>query len=126
MPDAIEGETTLEAAARLLGSPMVVTLGPGEPEVGAEFLQMALDHTFGGVWQRPGLDLRSRALISVTIAAVLGTPAPLAGQIRIALNNGVTKEEIVELFIHVQVYAGASRAVEGYQLVKAIFAETAV
>ena len=102
-----------------------MTLGPGEPEVGADFLRIGLEHTFGGVWQRSGLDLRSRALISVTIAAVLGTPQPLGGQLRIALNSGVTKEEIVELFIHVQAYAGASRAVEGYQIAKAIFAERA-
>jgi alkylhydroperoxidase/carboxymuconolactone decarboxylase family protein YurZ len=120
-----EEEDALATAARLLGFPLAVTLGPGEPEVGADFLRIGLEHTFGGVWQRSGLDLRSRALISVTIAAVLGTPQPLGGQLRIALNSGVTKEEIVELFIHVQAYAGASRAVEGYQIAKAIFAERA-
>jgi 4-carboxymuconolactone decarboxylase len=125
MSDALDEEDALATAARLLGFPLAVKLGPGEPDVGTEFMNIGLDHTFGGVWQRPGLDLRSRALISVTIAAVLGTPQPLGGQLRIALNCGVTKEEIVELFIHLQAYAGASRAVEGYQVAKAIFAERA-
>ncbi len=125
MTEAIEGEDAGATAERLLGFPLVPALGPGEPDVGRDFLQIGMEHSFGGVWQRPGLDLRSRALISVTIAAVLGTAQPLGGQLRIALNCGVTKEEIVELFIHLQAYAGASRAVEGYQVAKAIFAERA-
>jgi 4-carboxymuconolactone decarboxylase len=125
MPEALDGEDAHATAERLLGFPLLPALGPGEPEVGNDLLRLGMEHTFGGVWQRPGLDLRSRALISVTIAAVLGTPQPLSGQLRIALNCGVTKEEIVELFIHLQAYAGAARAVEGYQVAKAVFAENA-
>ena len=79
--------------------------------------------TFGQSWPRPGLDDRSRALISVTIAATLGTHEPLRGQLRIALHSGVTKEEIVELFIHLAAYAGAARAFDGYQDALAVFAE---
>ena len=71
------------------------------------------------------MDTRSRALISVTIAAVLGTHEPLRGQLRIALNNGVTKEEVVELFIHIEAYAGAARAFDSYQIAMEVFAETA-
>ncbi|MGW5465655.1 carboxymuconolactone decarboxylase family protein [Streptomyces sp. NPDC003996] len=69
------------------------------------------------------LDTRTRALVSVTIASVLGTLEPLRGQLRIALNNGVTPEEIVEVFIHVAAYAGAARAFEGYRIASQVFAE---
>jgi 4-carboxymuconolactone decarboxylase len=123
MTDELEIQDAHATAERLLGFPLPLTQGPGEPEVGSEFMRLGMERTFGDVWTRPGLDLHSRCLISVTIAAVLGTPQPLGGQLRIALNNGVTKEEIVELFIHVQAYAGAARAVEGYYIAKAIFAE---
>ena len=68
--------------------------------------------------------MRSRALVSVTIAATLGTREPLRGQLRIALSNGVTKDEIVDLFIHLEAYAGAARAFDGYQIALEIFAET--
>ena len=61
--------------------------------------------------------------VSVTIAATLGTHEPLRGQIRIALNNGVSKDEIVELFIHLEAYAGAARVFDGYQIALQIFAE---
>ena len=61
--------------------------------------------------------------VSVTIAATLGTHQPLRGQIRIALNNGASKEEIVELFIHLEAYAGAARAFDSYQIALRVFAE---
>ncbi len=116
-------ERALVTAERLLGQPLVLPLGPGEPAVGAEFRRLATEHTFGDSWSRPGLDDRSRALISVAIAAALGTHEPLRGQVRIALNSGVTKAEIVELFIHLEAYAGAARAFDTYQTALAVFAE---
>src|SRR6476646_7285044 len=67
--------------------------------------------------------VRSRALVSVTIAATPGTRGPLRGQLRIALSNGVTKDEIVDLFIHLEAYAGAARAFDSYQIALEIFAE---
>ncbi|GAA1890443.1 carboxymuconolactone decarboxylase family protein [Asanoa iriomotensis] len=113
----------LDTAERLLGQPLVLPLGPGGPAVGADFRRLATEHTFGDSWSRPGLDDRSRALISVTIAATLGTQEPLRGQLRIALRAGVTNAEIVELFIHLEAYAGAARAFESYQTALAVFAE---
>jgi len=61
----------------------------------------------------------------VTIAATLGTLEPLRGQLRIALNSGVSPEEIVEAFIQLEAYAGAARAFEGYQVALEVFAEKA-
>ena len=113
----------LENAERLLGRPLVLPLGDGEPPVGEVFRRLATIHTFGDSWPRSGLDDRTRALISVAIAATLGTHEPLRGQLRIALNSGVTKEEIVELFIHLSAYAGAARAFDSYQIALAAFAE---
>jgi alkylhydroperoxidase/carboxymuconolactone decarboxylase family protein YurZ len=116
-------QRALDTAERLLGQPLTLPLGSGEPPVGADFRRLATEHTFGDSWSRPGLDDRTRALISVTIAAALGTQEPLRGQLRIALRSGVTKAEIVELFIHLEAYAGAARAFESYQTALAVFAE---
>jgi 4-carboxymuconolactone decarboxylase len=112
-----------DTAAELLGTPLVLPLGAGEPPSGEDFRRLATRHTFGDSWPRPGLDTRSRALISVAIAAALGTREPLRGQLRIALRNGVTKDEIVELFIHLEAYAGAARAFDSYQVALDVFAE---
>ena len=116
-------QRALDNAERLLGRPLVLPLGDGEPPAGEDFRRLATVHTFGDSWSRGGLDDRSRALVSVAIAATLGTHEPLRGQLRIALNSGVTKEEIVELFIHLEAYAGAARAFDSYQVALAVFAE---
>ena len=116
-------DEALATAEALLGQPLVLPLAPGEPSVGEDFRRLATAHTFGDSWPRSGLDTRTRALISVTIAATLGTHEPLKGQVRIALNSGVTKEEIVELFIHLEAYAGAARAFDSYQAALPVFAE---
>ena len=125
MDDTQADRAAFDTAERLLGAPLVLPLGPGEPLSGADFRRLATRHTFGDSWIRTGLDVRSRALVSVTIAATLGTREPLRGQLRIALNNGVTKDEIVDLFIHLEAYAGAARAFDSYQIALEIFAETA-
>ncbi len=125
MNDAQADEAAFNNAERLLGKPLTLPLGLGEPPSGTDFRRLATRHTFGDSWARTELDLRSRALVSVTIAATLGTHEPLRGQLRIALHNGVTKEEIVDLFIHLEAYAGAARAFDSYQIALEIFAEDA-
>ncbi|GAA4562656.1 carboxymuconolactone decarboxylase family protein [Planotetraspora kaengkrachanensis] len=116
----------LDTAARLLGRRLepFLELGPGEPANAADFTRLATLHTFGDAWPRTDvLDTRTRALISMTIAATLGTLEPLRGQLRIALNTGVAPEEIVETFIHIEAYAGAARAFDGYQIARQVFLE---
>src|SRR5580692_8479636 len=122
--DDHEYARSLDTAEEILGFRLERFLVPteGEPRNSADFKRLATMHTFGDVWTRNEyLDIRSRSLISVAIAATLGTLEPLRGQIRIALNNGVSKEEIVEAFIQVEAYAGAARAFEGYQIAAQVF-----
>jgi 4-carboxymuconolactone decarboxylase len=76
MPDPDEAANDL--AGELLGRPLKLPLGPGEPESGHEFRRLATLHTFGDSWQRiDQLDTRARSLISVAITAALGTHEPL-------------------------------------------------
>src|SRR3954463_1133236 len=56
-----------EKAAELLGKPLELPLGVGEPQSGDDLRRLATRHAFGDSWSRPGLDQRSRALISVAI-----------------------------------------------------------
>lgn len=121
-------DRALKQAARLLGRRLETFLDPhpGEPANGTDFKQLATTHTFGDSWPRQEhLDTRTRALVSVTIAATLGTREPLRGQLRIALNSGVTSEEIVEAFIHIEAYAGAARAFDSYEVALQVFEERA-
>src|SRR5947209_20137266 len=67
-----------DTAARLLGSPLDLPLGVAEPASGVDFRALATAHTFGDSWTRTALDDRSRSLVSVAIAATLGTHEPCA------------------------------------------------
>ena len=118
----------LDEAERMLGFRLERFLGtqPSEPNNADDFKRIATIQAFGDAWPRTEhLDTRTRALVSVTIAATLGVLEPLRGQLRIALNNGVTKEEIVEAFIQIAAYAGVARAFEGYGIAAEVFAEQA-
>jgi 4-carboxymuconolactone decarboxylase len=116
-------DAAVELAGELLGRPLELPLGPGEPDSAHEFRRLATLHTFGDSWPRTEqLDTRSRSLISVAIAAALGTHEPLRGQLRIALHNGVSKDEIVELYPPRGIRRRA-RAFDSYQVAAAVFAE---
>ena len=118
--------TALNQAEQMLGFRLERFLGTEsfEPANADDFKRIATIHAFGDAWPRTEhLDTRTRALVSVTIAATLGVREPLRGQLRIALNNGVTKEEIVETFIQIGTYAGVARAFEGYAIATEVFAE---
>ncbi len=70
---------------------------------------------WGDVWQRPGLDLKTRSLITVAMLTALGKPHELKGHVRGALNNGVTPAEIQEVLLHAAVYCGVPSAVDAFR-----------
>jgi len=115
----------LDTAEQLLGFRLETFLeaASGEPTNAADFKRIATLHAFGDSWPRTDLlDSRSRALVSAATAA-LGIHEPLRGQLRIALNSGVTPEQIVEAFIHLAAYVGVARAFDSYAIAAQVFAE---
>jgi 4-carboxymuconolactone decarboxylase len=83
------------------------------------FTQPIQDHitskAWGDVWQRPGLDLKTRSLITVAMLTALGKQHELKGHVRGALNNGATAEEIQEVLLHAAIYCGVPTAVEAFR-----------
>jgi 4-carboxymuconolactone decarboxylase len=84
-----------------------------------EFSEAIQDHittkAWGDVWQRPGLDLKTRSMITVAILTALGKQHELKGHVRGALNNGVTPQELQELLLHAAVYCGVPTAVDAFR-----------
>ena len=70
---------------------------------------------WGDVWQRPGLDLKTRSLITVAMLTALGRQHELKGHVRGALNNGATPEELQEVLLHAAIYCGVPTAVEAFR-----------
>lgn len=72
-------------------------------------------NAWGDVWQRPGLDLKTRSLITVAMLTALGKQHELKGHVRGALNNGATPAEIQEVLLHASIYCGVPAAVEAFR-----------
>ncbi|CAM3532335.1 carboxymuconolactone decarboxylase family protein [Tsukamurella ocularis] len=79
---------------------------------------------FGEVYARPGLDPRSRQLVTLGVLTALGGAEPqLRVHINAALNVGITRDEIVEAFLHTVPYAGFPRAINATLVARDVFAE---
>lgn len=72
-------------------------------------------NAWGDVWQRPGLDLKTRSFITVAMLTALGKQHELKGHVRGALNNGATPDEIREVLLHASIYCGVPTAVEAFR-----------
>jgi 4-carboxymuconolactone decarboxylase len=78
------------------------------------------NHGWGSTWQREGIDLKTRSLVTVAMLTALRAPKELQGHIRGALNNGATVEEIREVILHSAVYCGAPAAQEAFRAAKEV------
>lgn len=83
-------------------------------------------HAWGSTWQREGIDLRTRSLVTCAMLAALGRSNELKGHVRGALNNGASVTELREVLLHVAVYAGAPAAVEAFRCAREVLAEMGV
>ncbi len=84
-----------------------------------DFTQPIQEHitakAWGDVWQRPGLELKTRSMITVAMLIAMGKQNELKGHVRGALNNGVTPAELQEILLHAAVYCGVPSAVEAFR-----------
>ncbi|MFD3377560.1 MULTISPECIES: carboxymuconolactone decarboxylase family protein [unclassified Streptomyces] len=78
---------------------------------------------FGDVWERPGLSPRDRSLVTVTALIALYRSDQLGFHLNLAMDNGLTKEELSEAITHLAFYAGWPNAMGAAGQLKAILAD---
>lgn len=78
------------------------------------FEEAVTRYCFGDTWSRPGLDRRTRSMITLAALAALVRPNQLKVHVQAAIRNGVTVEEIREVLLHTTVYAGIPAGVEAF------------
>lgn len=89
----------------------------------SDFQHFLTEATWGTVWSREGLDLRTRSLITLAILAVLRHDEDFATHLRAIKNTGATPDEVREMLMHVAVYAGMPTAHHSSKVAKRILAE---
>ncbi len=83
-------------------------------------------YCWGEVWGRPGLERKTRSLLNLAMISALNRPHEVKMHIKGALNNGVSKDEIKEVFLQVAIYCGVPAAVDSFRLAKEVFDELGV
>jgi 4-carboxymuconolactone decarboxylase len=82
--------------------------------------EAAMEHAWGGVWARDGLDGKTRSIITVSMLIALQAHGELKGHIRGALNNGVSAEEIREIIMHAAAYCGYPAALSAMRVAREV------
>ena len=89
-----------------------------------DLVRCLMEFPFGDIYARPGLDLKTREMLTVAALTVLGYPqAELKEHIRGALNVGCSRDEILEIILQMAVYAGFPAALEAIKTAACVFGE---
>ena len=107
--DAARHRRALESFKEHTGKDYEFRLSPSDPPSITDIASLGLDRTYGESWCRPGLDLKTKSLITMTVVATLGCDDYLHNHIVAAHNVGVTKDEVVDWLIHLNGYLGTPR-----------------
>ena len=83
--------------------------------------QYLTEHAWGFAWVREGLSLKTRSMLNLAMLTALNRPHELKLHLKGALNNGVTREEIREIFLQCGVYCGAPAALESFKIAQQVF-----
>jgi len=110
---------------QVMGEDFVARAFAGVTDFTAPLQQHITRNAWGDVWQRPGLDLKTRSLVTVAMLTALGKQHELKGHVRGALNNGATVQEIQEVLLHATVYCGVPASVEAFRSAAEVVGELA-
>lgn len=89
----------------------------------ADFQEFITKTAWGQIWTRPGLDIRTRSMLTIAMLAALGKDGELKLHIRATRNTGVTRDEVKEILMQAAVYAGVPAGNHAIALARAVYAE---
>jgi 4-carboxymuconolactone decarboxylase len=111
----------LELLQRMLGEKTAEETRRRWQKLSPDFERYVLEFLSGEIWSRSGLPLKIKSLCTISALAALGRSQGLELNIRMALNNGATREEIIETLLQIAPYAGFPAAWEGLQIAERVF-----
>ena len=110
----------MEVRREVLGSEHVDRATQNATEFTRDFQQLITEYAWGTIWTRPGLDRRSRSLITLTALVARGHHEELALHVRAALTNGLTADEIKETLLQTAIYCGVPAANTAFRIAQQV------
>ncbi len=114
MDDKHRYKQGMEVRREVLGDEWVDRAQASRNDFNSDFQDFITRYAWGEVWSRPGLDRRSRSLLTLAMMIALGRWDEFRLHVRAALNNGLSVEEIKEVILHAAIYAGVPAANSAY------------
>ena len=118
-------EQGLSIRKAVLGEDYVNQALSNADELSMPLQQLVTEYCWGTVWAREGLPRKTRSLINLGMIAALNRPHELKLHVRGALNNGCSKEEVVEAILQIAIYCGVPAAVDAMRTAREVFGEAA-
>jgi len=113
----------MEVRREVLGADHVDRATATASELTTEFQQLITEYAWGTVWTRPGLDRRSRSMITLTALVALGHDEELALHLRAARTNGLSVDEIKEVLLQTAIYCGVPAANTAFRVAQRVLDE---
>jgi 4-carboxymuconolactone decarboxylase len=113
----------LEIRRAVLGKEYVEKSLANADELSRPMVDLSTEYCWGRIWSRPGLSRRDRSLINLAMISALNRPHELKIHVKGALTNGVTREEICEVFLQVAIYCGVPAGIDSVRVAREALAE---
>ena len=121
MTDEQHFENGLAMVKTMVGQAEAERIRQGWREISPDLERLILEFVAGRIWTRSGLDLKTRSLSTVAALTALGRTSALELNIRMALGNGATKEDVLEIMLHMAPYAGFPAVWDAMKIAARVF-----
>ena len=116
----------LKTRSEVLGKSYVEKSMAAVDDFNEEFTELLNTYCWNDIWNRPGLDRKTRSMLNLAMLAALGKEHELKLHINGSLNNGLTRDQIKEVFLQVAIYCGVPAAVVCFRCAREVFKERGV
>ena len=116
-------ERGLEIRKSVLGAEFVDNAIKSADDFNRPFQELVTEYCWGAVWGREGLSKKERSLLNLAMNSALNRPHELKMHVAGALNNGVTRDQIREVFMQVAIYCGVPAGVDAFRTAREVFAQ---
>ncbi len=113
----------LKTRREVLGAEYVDASIKNADDFNRDMQELVTQYCWGDVWNRPGLERKTRSFLNLAMLTALNRPHEIKLHVRGAINNGLTKDEIKEIFLQVAVYAGVPAGIDSFRIAKEAFKE---
>lgn len=119
-------EKGLKIRREVLGAEFVDNAIASADDFNRPLQEIVTQYCWGEIWGRPGLDRRTRSIINLAMISALNRQHEVKMHVKGAINNGLSKEEIREVFLQVAIYCGVPAGVDSFRTAKEVFAELGI